>query len=158
MQGFTQKRRVIGEVDKTEVLYSRELFQSQDDAPLANRQSNTSDGSPHFSRRLYEFVSKESSSYGAFPLRPGTHQMLAAPQLELVKQACHIFALDGDVKDEVANMKRALLRILKVRVLYHCCMRIACVCPRVFCFFVAILLDVSSMSARNKGRCMVADS
>jgi hypothetical protein len=111
---------VIGEVDKTEVLYSRELFQSQDDAPLANRQSNTSDGSPHFSRRLYEFVSKESSSYGAFPLRPGTHQMLAAPQLELVKQACHIFALDGDVKDEVANMKRALLRILKVRVFYRC--------------------------------------
>jgi hypothetical protein len=31
-------------------------------------------------------------------------------------------------------MKRALLRILKVRVLYHCCMRIACVCPR-FLFF-----------------------
>ena len=41
-------------------------------------------------------------------------QELRGPQLELVKQACHIFALDADVKGEVANMKRALLRVLKV--------------------------------------------
>ena len=32
-----------------------------------------------------------------------------------VAQACHIFALDEDVKNEVANMKRALLRLLNVR-------------------------------------------
>ena len=44
----------------------------------------------------------------------GSHQEFGAPQLELLKQACHVFALDRDVKNEVANMKRALLRVLKV--------------------------------------------
>jgi len=46
----------------------------------------------------------------------GTHHVMGPPQLELVKQACQIFALDDDVKNEVANMKRALLRVLKVHV------------------------------------------
>ena len=88
--------------------------------------------------------------------------MLAAPQLELVKQACHIFALDGDVKDEVANMKRALLRILKVRVFYRCSLLYEHSVRVSLCFFVFFLLRfllyVSSMRAQNKGRCMEADS
>merc|ERR1712216_467592 len=54
-------------------------------------------------------------SLGAFPSRPGTHRDMRAPQLELLKQACEIFALDDQVKAEVGNMKRALLRVLKVR-------------------------------------------
>ena len=45
------------------------------------------ESSPHFSRRLYDFISKESSSLGAFPLRPGTHRDLRAPQLELLSPA-----------------------------------------------------------------------
>jgi len=109
--GLTQRRRAVGEVDKSEVLYSRELFES----PEAGVQRVGKEGSPHFSRKLYDLISKESSSIGAYPLRPGTHHVMGPPQLELVKQACQIFALDDDVKNEVANMKRALLRVLKVR-------------------------------------------
>ena len=109
--GLTQKRRAVGEVDKLEVLYSKELFES----PEAGAARVSPESSPHFSRRLYDFISKESSSLGAFPSRPGTHRDMRAPQLELLKQACEIFALDDQVKAEVGNMKRALLRVLKVR-------------------------------------------
>lgn len=105
----TQMRRAVGEVDKTETLFCKELFES----PPADRRIGK-DSSPHFSKRLYDIISKESYSVGLFPLRPGKHLDLGPPQLELLKQVCHIFALDNDVKDEVANMKRALLRFLKV--------------------------------------------
>ena len=108
--GFTQVRRAVGEVDRTEVLYRKELFES----PAVADKRVTKEGSPHFSKRLYDVISKEAYSVGTFPLRPGSHHSLAAPQLELLKQACHIFALDDDVVSEVANMKRALLRFLKV--------------------------------------------
>jgi len=65
--GLTQRRRAVGEVDKSEVLYSRELFES----PEAGVQRVGKEGSPHFSRKLYDLISKESSSIGAYPLRPG---------------------------------------------------------------------------------------
>jgi hypothetical protein len=116
--GLTQKRRAVGEVDKMEVLYSKELFETPEDAT----KRVTEESSPHFSRRLYEIISKESNSFGAFHLRPGTYQQVEKllPQLELVKQACHIFALDEDVKNEVATMKRSLLKLLKVSKMYLC--------------------------------------
>jgi DNA polymerase epsilon subunit 1 len=131
--GLTQKRRTIAEVDKTEVLYSKELFQSPD--KCEPRLGKDKESSPHFSRKLYEVISKESSSVGKYPRLPGSHQEFGVPQLELLKQACHVFALDNDVKNEVANMKRALLRVLKVVCVCVCvcvCVRV-CVCPsRVF--------------------------
>lgn len=50
------------------MLYSKELFESPDG--VAQRVGK--DSSPHFSRRLFEIVSKESHSVGLFPQRPGT--------------------------------------------------------------------------------------
>ncbi|EFN52544.1 hypothetical protein CHLNCDRAFT_26745 [Chlorella variabilis] len=54
----------------------------------------------------------------AFPRLAGSHltdEELGTPALAFVRAVCHLFALDGEVADEVARLRRSMLQSMKVK-------------------------------------------
>lgn len=74
-------------------------------------------------RKLLEFISDLSDVFAGlaragedpFPLRAGSHLKSTNPLLEFVKAVTHVLALDGTLCEDVASLRRMLLREIKVR-------------------------------------------
>ena len=109
--GLTQKRKALASAVQGEIQFTKELFTAGGGREEGGAGS---DVAPHFSKRLFEEIRKDSGQVLEFPSRPGSHLDMRDPHLEVLKQVCFVFGLDPELKAEVDVMKRGLLRLLQV--------------------------------------------
>jgi len=64
--------------------------------------------------KLPKDTSLPNESADSFPLRPGSHLILHDPALEFIKYICLVLALDDDIKEQVAILRKNLLRMVDV--------------------------------------------
>lgn len=73
-------------------------------------------------KKLLEFISELGDVFAGlaagedpFPQRAGSHLKSTNPLLEFVKAVTHVLSLDGTLGEDVASLRRMLLREIKVR-------------------------------------------